>query len=73
MLPMFLLALLIGKRLCISAGLGFGDKILVQSLTNVKMTSVHKMKFSHGYNFTCLGGCNLKYRLRFLLGTPTLA
>jgi len=40
----FLLALSIGKRLCIYARFGFGDKTLAQSLANVEMTSVHKMK-----------------------------
>jgi hypothetical protein len=44
MLPTFLLALAIGKRLRICAGLGFGDKILAQSLVNVEMTIVHRMK-----------------------------
>jgi hypothetical protein len=34
----------IGKRLHIYAGFELGDKILVHSLANVKMTSVHKMK-----------------------------
>jgi hypothetical protein len=34
----------IRKRLHIYAKLGLGDKILVQSLANVKMTCVHKMK-----------------------------
>jgi len=39
-----LLALPIGKRLCIYAGFGLGDKILAHSLTNVGMINVHKMK-----------------------------
>jgi hypothetical protein len=59
-----LLDLPIGKRLCICARFGLGDKILAHSLANVEMTSVHKMKFSHGYNFPSLGGYNPKY-IRF--------
>jgi hypothetical protein len=39
-----LLALHIGKRLHIYARFGLGDKILAHSLTNVEMTSVHRMK-----------------------------
>jgi len=39
-----LLAMPIGKRLRIYARFGFGDKILVHSLANVDMTSVHIMK-----------------------------
>jgi len=40
-----LLALPVGKRLHICARFVLGDKILVHSLANVEMTSVHKMKF----------------------------
>jgi hypothetical protein len=40
-----LLALSIGKRLCVYAGFGLGDKILAHSLANVEMTIVHRMKF----------------------------
>jgi hypothetical protein len=39
-----LLALPIGKRLCIYARFELGDKILVHSLANVEMTSGHRMK-----------------------------
>jgi hypothetical protein len=39
-----LLALPIGKRPCIYAKFGLGDKILAHPLTNVEMTSVHRMK-----------------------------
>jgi hypothetical protein len=39
-----LLALPIGKSLCICAGFGPGDKILAHSLANVEMTSVQRMK-----------------------------
>jgi hypothetical protein len=39
-----LLALFIGKSLCICAGFGPGDKIFSHSLANVEMTSVHRMK-----------------------------
>jgi hypothetical protein len=38
------LALPIRKRLHIGAGFALGDKLLVHSLANVEMTSVHKMK-----------------------------
>jgi len=40
----YLLVLPIGKRLHICAGFGLGDKILANSLANLEMTSVHKMK-----------------------------
>jgi hypothetical protein len=39
-----LLALPIGKTICICVGFGSGDKILAHSLANVEMTSVHRMK-----------------------------
>jgi hypothetical protein len=42
----------------------FDDKNFAHSLVNVKMTSVHRMKISDGCNFSCLGGCNVKY-IRF--------
>jgi hypothetical protein len=41
---LYLLALPIGKRLCISAGFGLGNKKFAHSLANVEMTSVHRMK-----------------------------
>jgi hypothetical protein len=41
----FLLALHIGKSLHIYVRFGLGDKILAHSLTNVEMTSVHRMIF----------------------------
>jgi hypothetical protein len=39
-----MLALHVGKRLHVCARFGLGDKILVHSLANVEMTSVHIMK-----------------------------
>ncbi len=61
-----LLALAIRKRLCICVGFGLEDKKFAHSFANVEMTSVHKMKFSNGCNFSCLGGCNPMY-IRFLI------
>jgi hypothetical protein len=39
-----LLALPTGKRLCICARFGLGDKKFAHSLANMEMTSVYKMK-----------------------------
>jgi len=50
-----LLALSIGKRLRSYARFGFGDKILAQSLANVEMTSVHKMKIFTWMSFSMFG------------------
>jgi hypothetical protein len=38
------------------------------SLTNVKMTSDHKMLFSDGCNFSCLVGCNPSGKKLLLVG-----
>jgi len=47
-----LLALPIGKSLCICAGFGPGDKILAHSL---RWQVFIEWKFSDGCNFSCLG------------------
>jgi hypothetical protein len=39
-----LLALPIGKRLCICAGFRLGDNIFAHSMANVEMVNVHIMK-----------------------------
>ncbi len=49
-----ILTLPIGKRLHICARFGLGNKILAHSLTNVKMTSIHKMK-NFTWNFSMFG------------------